>query len=52
MSKYSWGVDGYGRQHIIDTETNECVACAIPNVAHAKLIIWDLEEQDDATSRL
>lgn len=46
MTRYSWGVDGYGRQHIYNEETREIVACAIPGVSSAKVVIWDLEDQD------
>jgi len=48
MEKYTWGVDGYGRQFIVDTEVNDRVAIMCCAPGYARSCIDLLIEQDIA----
>lgn len=48
MNNYSWGLDGFGRQHIDKNDERIVIMCALPT--H----LWDcielLEKQDESTN--
>lgn len=47
MSRYSWAVDGFGRQFLCERYGNEVLFCMLPGVP-APLGIELLEQQDEA----
>ena len=50
MSDYSWGVDGYGRQHICLNSENTVLFCVIPGCSVFDCIEL-LEEQENIVNR-
>lgn len=46
VSKYSWGVDGYGRAHICANDDNIVLLCMLSGSC-GQLGVWMLEEQDN-----
>lgn len=45
LSKYSWGVDGYGRAHIC--ESNNVIILSMLGGYCGQIGVWMLEEQED-----
>ena len=46
MSKYSWGVDGYGYRHVYNTECDSMLVIASCK-GHPASLIEQLEKQDE-----
>lgn len=51
MSRYTWGLDGYGRAHVAKRDDLVILFCMLPGNG-GQIGVWDLEDQDASENNL